>query len=122
MKNEDKVTETTLLDCYQHVSNGGITVDLVKTVREWRSSSDEARQLVSYTLKTGLSSFGVKTETSIPLFKSSITVLEELIKVLKTEQLEDPEYLGEVHAKVVAEDGTVLHDYELGGCGQAASS
>jgi hypothetical protein len=118
MSKEDKVTETVLISSYQHISNGGTSIDLIRRTVEWKFLEEE-RKSVTYFLRTGLSSYGVKTETTMPLFETSIPILEEILKVLKEENIQDPDYLSSVRAQIIAEDSTVLLDYELGGSGES---
>lgn len=105
MKTEDKTTS--LVEGYQHVSNGGIRFDLDR--RDYvhvHSVTGEQVPKISLSLTLGLSNMGVPLVVNIPVFKTTADILQAIVDQIR-EQPEPTQfdYLSSDYATVEIKGG-----------------
>jgi hypothetical protein len=97
MKMRDtKTTKSYVVESYQHISNGGISLAVVT---EKHDDGFEA-----HSLEIGLSNFGVRQRCTIPVFSATPNILRIIADELEAKNIVDPRYLDPIIAHVTFQD------------------
>jgi hypothetical protein len=92
-KEDYKPVEKVLLHGYQHISNGGMTFEFVRT-------ETKNGRPVQYELDVQLSSFGVTHRSIIPVFSTTPAILRAIADEMERQQVADPLYLSNTYAYI----------------------
>lgn len=87
---------------YQHISNGGITFDL---------THETCGKNMYHKIEVSMSSFGLKLQTTIPVFMTTPTILRALADEIERQSVTDPKYLRPIAATIRSDflGGTVYY-------------
>lgn len=108
MSDNEEVNEVAInnvASAYQCLGDGGICMGVVETIYNRKTT---------VSLEIGLSHFGQKIFTQIPVYKSTSTMLRAIANELDNLEITDPVYLNPIRTGITNEDGDFELEYKEG--------